>query len=352
MNGQTGAANNKGGASTSNTGQPAWASGSQGNIGAGATTAPQGGIAPAGGANNGAAPAPGTDAYNAMNAQLTTGPMQAINNILAGGGNSPQAQQILQNLMGTSGTNAGMNQAGQMYQSLSGNAGQPGANQQYLTDFANGNMMNSNPYLDAITNKAEQDAMTSTNQMFAAGGRYGSGSNQGAVSEAVANANNQFRGQEYENEANRRMTAANQISGEQTNRLGLQGQAAQGLGSLGTSGMQNWLTAQQNAGQLGSQGTQNMLNAMGQLGNVQSNKLFDANQQLGVGNQTTAQTQQQINDYMNQWTQGDMQDWARTGALLSSGTGAAGSWGTATGTQKDTTQPGIGSIIGGIMAMM
>jgi hypothetical protein len=382
MGGQSGSGNNKSGGSSTNTGQPAWSSGATGgytppwgnsNVGGGATTAPQGGAQAAPGAT-GIDPNQDPSGYNAMNTSLTTAPMQALTNLFAGGGANPQTNQAIQNLLGTSGSNNAMNQAGSMFQNLGGAgtqnfqntynaAAQPGANQQYLQNYASGNEMMNNPYIDAIAQKNKQDAATNVNQMYAAGGRYGSGYNQDAMTNAVGNVNNQLYGQEYENSANRQLTAANQMSQEQTNRLsaqntaaqgvgGLQTSAAQGLGSLGNSAMQNWLTAQQNAGTLGTNATQNMLQGMGQLNNVQNNKMFDANQQLGVGNQMDQQTQAALTNYANQFTQGDMADWARTGALSTAGTQTAGNWGTQTGNQKQTAQAGWGSILGGILGMI
>lgn len=392
--GTSGSGGNKGSSGSSNTGAPAWTSGSGGqytppwagqnytppwgtgsNVGGGATSAYQGvGQQQMG---TGYAPDPNQDpnGYNAMNTQLQTAPMQALTSLMQSGGANPQTQQSIQNLLGTTGSNNAMNQAGSMFQNLGtgqgaqnfqnvyGAAGQPGANQQNLSSIASGQQMMNNPYLDTIVNQASQDAMGNINQMFAAGGRYGSGMDQATVAQALAQTNNQFRGQEYENDANRQLTAANQISNEQTNRMqlqnqaaqgvgGLQTSAAQGLGSLGASSMQDYINAQNAAGQLGTNATTNMLQGMGQLNNVQQNKLFDASQQLGVGNQTTAQTQQLINNMANQWTQGDMSDWARVGGLMGAGTQSAGNWGTTTGQQTDTSKAGIASIIGGLLGMM
>lgn len=386
----TSGGSNKGSSGSSNTGAPAWSSGSGGtysppwagqnytppwssNIGAGATNAYQGTGQQSAGAY-GADPNADPNGYNAMNTQLQTAPMQSLVNLFQSGGQSPQTAQALQNLLGTSGSNNAMNQAGQMFQNLGqqgtqnfqnvyGAAGQPGANQQDLSSIASGQQMMNNPYINTIVNQASQDAMGNINQMFAAGGRYGSGMDQATVAQALAQTNNQFRGQEYENDANRQLTAANQIGNEQINRMqlqnqaaqgvgGLQTSAAQGLGQLGSNSMQDWINAQNAAGTLGTNATTNMLQGMGQLGNVQSNKLFDANQQLGVGNQTTQQTQTLLNNLANQWTQGDMSDWARTGALMGAGTQSAGNWGTTTGKQTDTSNAGIASIIGGILGMM
>jgi hypothetical protein len=361
---------NKGTASTTNTGAPNW-QGWQGGA--------QGGNSQAsGGTLGGANPdymTPGTEAYNNMNTALSTGPMAALTNLFQQGGMGNMMNAVMGNMAGSSGSNQNMNQAAQMFAQLGGPqgtanfqnlynaAGQPGAAQQYLSSTAAGDLLKSNPYIDAIVNKGQEEAGTGVNQMFAAGGRYGSGANQGTLADSYQKIANQFRGQEYENERARQLQAAGTIGQEQLGRMGIQSGAAQGvgglqqagasgLGGLGQSQMQNWLTSQMNAAGLQNQGIQNMLSGMGQLGNVQTNKVFDANQQLGVGNEATNATQNMLNSLANQWGQGDMSDWARLGGLLAAGTGAAGNWGTQTGSTKQSSQAGLGSILGGVLSLL
>ena len=381
---------------TANTGTPTWTSGATGNNALATTTgnpvATTGG-SPTGmtqgsdttiasGAASPATPAlqgnwwePGTDAYNQMNNLMATQPMGNLVNILQSGGLGEAGNQVLQNLLGASGSNSWMNQASDLFTKLGGPegtanfqnlynaAGQPGAAQNYLGETAAGGMLKSNPYIDAMVTKGQDEAQTGLNQMFAAGGRYGSGTNQGVVADSFQDISNKFRGEEYDRERARQMAAAGAISQEQLGRMGVQGNAAQGVGGLQTAGaqglgglgqnaMSNWLSAQGGAGTLANQGIQNQFGAMGQLGNVQNNKMFDATQQAGVGREVDTATQQQINDLINQWTQGDMVDWSRLGGLLSAGTGSAGNWGTQSGTSEQSSQPGWGSILGGVLSLL
>lgn len=358
MGGTTGG--NKSGTNTSNTGAPNW----------------QGWQGGAQGGGNSGLPAnltPGTEAYNNMNTALTTMPMQSLVNLFQSGGMGGAMGQVMNNLLNSSGSNANLDAATNMFQQLGTTgtqnfqnlynaAGQPGANQQNLSGYASGSMINANPYVDQIVNQASQQASDKVNQQFAAGGRYGSGMDQGTVAEAVANINNQFRGAQYNQDVANQLQASGLISNEQLGRMGIQSgaasgvgglqtAAAQGVGGIGQNQMQNWLTAQQGAAGIGNQGVQNILSGMGQLGNVQNNKMFDANQQLGVGNQTTQSTQDMLNALAQQWGQGDMANWARLGGLLSAGTGSAGNWGTATGSTTQSSQAGLGSIIGGILSL-
>ena len=370
---------NKATGNATNTGAPAWTSGATGNNAIGGpgnpTAAAGGGAVPAGtGQIGGDWATPGTDAFNNMNNALTTQPMGNLVNILQSGGMGGTMNSAMNNLAGSTGSNDWMNQAAGMfnqmgqqgtqnYQDILNASKSPWANEQYLTDTASGKMLAGNPYVEDIVKKGQDEAGTGVNQMFAAGGRYGGGANQGTLADSYQNVGNQFRGAQYDAERNRQLQAANAISGEQGQRgqLGLgaaqgmgniQSGAASGLGGLGQNAMQNWMGSQQAAAGLQNQGIQNQFGAMGQLGNVQANKMFDAQQQAGVGEATTAASQAQINDLINQWTSGDMEDWSRLGGLLSAGTGSAGSYGTQTGSQTSSSQPGWGSILGGVLSLV
>ena len=326
----------------------------------------------------GAGPDPNSNpsGYNALNTQLQTAPMQAITSEIQSGGMNPMTGQATQNLLNTTGSNNWMGQsAGQFnalgspqgtanYQGVYNTAGGPGANQQNLANMAAGGMVGqSNPYTTAIARQAEQDAMSGVNQMFAAGGRYGSGMDQGSVAKAIADANNQWLGQQYNTDVTNQLSANNQISQEQIGRLGAQNTAAQGvgqlqqwgaqgLGSLGQNAMNNYLQAQANAGQLGNTATSNMNNAFSQLGSVQANKLFDATQQMGIGNQAQQAQQQQLTDWLNQYNTVNMAPWTGLSSLASLGGSVAGNYGTQTGQTTQTSRPGIGDILGTIANLL
>ncbi|BCH30284.1 hypothetical protein MesoLjLc_22140 [Mesorhizobium sp. L-8-10] len=424
---------NKGTASSTNTGSPVWAR------------------------SMGKPVQPGTAAYNAMNTQLQTGPIQAANDVISNRGIGQTAQNVIGDVMGGVGANNWMNQAAavfqnpgqigsgqfnqiynnaqnvgqivtanlerfmgqagkvgqigqQNHQNVYDRAGQPGAAEQYLSGTAGGLYLGGSPYLDDIIAKGSQDVADQTNQMFAAGGRYGSAAHQGTVADAVVSNASNLRNQNYQAERDRQVQAGGMLENAQQGRLGIQSGAAGGVANVqdrnvgnrmqGTqlganianqiAGVQgqnigNWLQGQnlglgaaqgaantqgQNisnrlnaAGQLGglgqqamgnqfdaagleNQGMSNMLNMIGQLSGIQNNKVFDANQQMGLGGAIDNRTQQGLNDLINQWQQTDMSPWARIGSLLTTGTGSAGNWGTQTSTQ---TQP---VNFGGILAAL
>jgi hypothetical protein len=47
-----------------------------------------------------------------------------------------------------------------------------------------------------------------------------------------------------------------------------------------------------------------------------------------------------------------MQGWAKLGGLLSAATGSAGNWGTQSGSTTQSSKPGWGQIIGGILSLI
>lgn len=298
----------------------------------------------------------------------------------------------------------------QNYQGVYDRAGRPGAAEQYLSGTAQGQYLRGSPYLDDIIARSSQNVADQTNQMFAAGGRYGSAAHQGTVADALASNASNLRNQNYQQERDRQMQAAGTLENAQQGRLGIQSGASGGvanvqnqnvgnqmqstqlgsniagqIGNVQNQNVNNWLQGQNlglgaaqgrantqgqninnrlnaasqlgnlgqqamgnqfNAANLENQGMGNMMNVIGQLSGIQNNKVFDANQQMGLGGMIDNRTQQGLSDLINQWQQTDMSPWARIGSLLTTGTGSAGNWGTQTSTQ---TQP---ANFGGILAAL
>ncbi|MEP7454305.1 tail fiber domain-containing protein [Phyllobacterium sp. SB3] len=315
------------------------------------------------------------------------------------------------------------------WQNIYNTAGQPGANQQYLTDYANGSMLQNNPYLDKMVQDAQNSVFDDTSRMFAAGGRYGSGMNQGVLADSLAKTSNDLRYNDYNQQVQNQLNASNAISGEQSNRLGIQGNAASGVAgiestnignamnqanaltgykaqdvqnslsgmglalnaanskanaegtnignsinvannltgyraqdvsnklsgmntalnaaggianagantaSIGSNDFRDKLAALSGGAGLENQGFSNTLGMISALPTIQGNKTYDADKQMGIGNQIGQMSQGQLDDLINQFSQYDMQDWSRLGGLLSAGTQSAGNYGTQTST---STQP-------------
>jgi hypothetical protein len=250
--------------------------------------------------------APGSPQYQKLNQSLQTGPMQFASNMLGGNGVSQAGQNAMTQMgqMGQSGTNALMDQSAQGF---GGTAG--------------GQYLGGSPYLDSIVNKSNRNIADQTNQLFSAGGRYGSGAHQGTLADSIGSNTNNLLNANYQQERDRQMQATGQ------------------LGQLGQNQFGNQMGALQGAAGIGQQGIGNQLNTISQMPTIQNNKIFDAQQQMGIGQQVDQRNQQQLNDLINRWTQGDMQDWSRLGGLLSAGGQSAGNWGTQTGSSNTSQNP-------------
>lgn len=262
--------------------------------------------------------APGSPQYQQLNQNMQTGPMQFAANMLGGNGVSQPGQNAMNMMgqMGQSGSNSLMDQAAQGF---GGTAG--------------GQYLGGSPYLDSIVNKSNQNIADQTNQLFSAGGRYGSASHQGTLADSIGSNTNNLLNANYQQERDRQMQATGQ------------------LGQLGQNQFGNQMGALSGAAQIGQQGIGNQLNTISQMPTIQNNKIFDAQQQMGIGGQLDQRNQQQLNDLINRWTQGDMQDWSRLGGLLAAGGQSAGNWGTQTGSSNTSQNPSPLGMIGGGLSM-
>ncbi|QAZ46761.1 hypothetical protein C1M53_31400 [Mesorhizobium sp. Pch-S] len=294
---------------------------------------------------NGAAPAwsnVGSDAYKQQNNLLQTAPIAAANQTIAQGGQGAATQDAIkkfQNGMGQIDPSA--------YQGILGQAGQGGAANQYLTGYARGDYLNGSPELSNIINQTNQQVGDQVNAMFASGGRYGSGANQGVLADSIAKNTSNLLYNNYNQQQQNQMNAANALEGAQQGRMGLGLNAAGGLANVQGQNLAGKRSDALNAAGLENQGFGNLMQMIGQLPNIQSNKVFDANQQMGLGNKLDQASQSQLNDLINRWGQNDMQDWARLGGLLSAGTQSAGNWGT-----QNTTTKQPANILGGLAALL
>lgn len=149
--------------------------------------------------------------------------------------------------------------------------------QQYLTSTASGEMLGSNPFLDAqfqrmadqITHKYQTAISPGIDAAFASAGGAGSSAHQNAVmqgrralGESLSGAASNLYGQEYENERQTQLQAAGQIEAAR------QGNIAQRLGAAGA------------LNQAALQGAGTQLSAAQLLGGLSSE---DLNRLLGVG---------------------------------------------------------------------
>jgi hypothetical protein len=78
----------------------------------------------------------------------------------------------------------------------------------YMMDVLEGDYLNSNPYLDAMYDKAAGKTSAGVNAMFSKSGRYGSGAHQGVMGETLGNLATDIYGQNYARERGYQQNAA------------------------------------------------------------------------------------------------------------------------------------------------
>lgn len=96
------------------------------------------------------------------------------------------------------------------------------AAQKYSSDVLGGKYLNGNPYLEAALANTRNNVTNAVNSQYSLGGRYGSGSHVGALTQQLANAENTARMGDYSAQMARMDNAAQQAPAlTQANYIGL-----------------------------------------------------------------------------------------------------------------------------------
>ncbi len=243
--------------------------------------------------------------------------LQTAQNTLTGVANSNQNNPFIQNVQ-----NAG--------------AVQNDAGSNVLQDFANNGQQN--PFLDAQFNRAASQVRDNTSAMFSKAGRYGSVAHQDQLSDSLGDMANNFYGQAYETDANRRFGAAEALgarqAGDINRNLGAQSTAA-GLNQGANS------QAMQAAG---------MMPALNDYAGANNRGLIE------LGAMREGMAGQQLQDSMNRWNFGQNAGWDLLNRYNSTVQPLAGLGGSSTGTQPSSgpstlqTVAGLGMTAAGIFS--
>lgn len=213
------------------------------------------------------------------------------------GGNVYQGQRVADLSGTTTGAVNSLSNAANMYNSDAVNKLATGdtSSATNLANMANGSMIGNNTaFNDALQNTLDKTASTINSSMSGAG-RYGSGANSSVLANQLGQVATSALSNQYNQDVQNMLTANNQID------TANQGQLA-GLNSL-YQGYSNAANNALNGGQVLDKNAQDKLNA--------------------------------AKDY---WTEGDNQGWTRLGLLQSAAAGAAGNYGTTTGSQSSDTK--------------
>lgn len=276
----------------------------------------------------------------------TTQTAQALLEQRATGGNPliPQAQQQLYDTLGDQ--YFGLNPALSGLMGMAGGAVDPSMAQ--LTSIGSGAMLNANPYVDAMFNKAagrvgeqfSNNVMPGIASMFSQAGRYGSNAMQETTSQAqqnygdtISNLANQIYGGNYANERGLQQQALGQMGSQ------FLGQRAQQLGALGEIGTG---FGRERALQL---------SALGMAPQLAGADYGDINQLGQLGSQRDAYGQSLLNADIARWDYGQnltAQKLQQLNALLQGGSAYSGLSSTSTAPQAESN-PLMGAV-GGAMA--
>lgn len=126
------------------------------------------------------------------------------------------------------------------------------AAQKYGADVLGGKYMNGNPYLEAALANTRNDVTNTVNSQYSLGGRYGSGSHVGSLTQQLANAENSARMADY----NAQMARMDQMA-----------QQAPGLAQGSYIGLPEILNVATTGGTLPYAGSTAYANALGNLFN-------------------------------------------------------------------------------------
>lgn len=144
----------------------------------------------------------------------------------------------------------------------------------YLDPIAGGRDRQGNPYLDEVIRRNSDDIGNSVNLQASAAGRYGSGTHQGALADAIGDMSANLRYQDYGAQQQRQDNAINALFG-MGNQANAQSEADWGrrmdaIGSLFNAGREQ---------------RQNQLNSTQQLQDAYNAKLAPYQTMIGVGQQ-------------------------------------------------------------------
>ena len=235
-----------------------------------------------------------------------------------------------------------------------------------LNDFANNGQQN--PYLDQMFDRAAGRVRDNTAAMFSKAGRYGSVAHQDQLSDSLGDMANNFYGQAYETDANRRFGAAQALGQRQAGDIsrGMQGaqtlaslgeaQAGRGIGALSTAAgfagqdASRNLGAQQAAAGLNQGANAQAMQAAGMMPMLHDYAGANNRGLMELGGMREAKAGQQLGDAMNRWNFGQNAGWDLLNRYNATIQPIAGLGGSSTGTQP-SQGPSTLQTLGGLGMM-
>lgn len=291
----------------------------------------------------------------ANGSQIIKNGQDAVNGVTTGAAFNPAGANTL--AAGTTYTNGAAVNAQSLSDILSGGAN-PG--QALLQGTANGDYLNSNPYLDQMVKNANSSLISDFNSnvapgidsTFAKGGRNGSAAYasvrnnaETALTDAMAKNASDIYGQNYATERQNQIDASKSIGSLYDQNANTQIGANNSLAGIlqGQQDSRNQAASALMSGQQGQANTQ--LTGAGMAGGQRANDYYDASQVAGVGAQKDAYADMLKQADINEWDYNQNKDINNAATMI--GLGTTGGFNSQT-TSKPVYSNGLSSGLGAI----
>lgn len=194
----------------------------------------------------------------------------------------------------------------------------------YFNDVASG----SNPYLDQTFNNASAKISDAVNSNFAKAGRYGSAAHQGKLSEDIGKFANDLYGGAYQQDQNRRMSAANALQGAYDTDMARRLSAVGNISNIQNQNLDRGFTAANGLNQNFQAERARQLQAMMGAGAMAANDYADYDRLMQVGSVNEAQAQRDLQADIDRFNFLEQNDFNRLSQYANMALGYGGMGGT------------------------
>lgn len=232
----------------------------------------------------------------------------------------PYANQTISGMNAMEGAATGaQNTFNQNFQNVGAAVGQGGLNElqrqsvAQLQPFANGDMLNGNPYLDRMIARGAEDIGSQTNLLAGSAGRYGSGAHTGVLAREIGDMANTMRYNDFNTQQGRQMDA---------------------IGSIFNAGQQQY---------------NNQTQGTGALMDAYSGMMAPGQTMQGIGSQYEDLATRTMNDQLRIFNETQNAPWAALERLnaVASGAGTLGNTSQTTAQGPSRLSAGLGGALGG-----
>lgn len=219
-------------------------------------------------------------------------------NVFPGQAVSPLSGTTMQgvNQLARAGANTNTAQTRPLLQGIGGASVLPSYSEANLGDMASGKYLkDGNPYFDAALQGQLDSTASQVQSQFSGAGRYGSGANTDVLTKDLGSIRSGALRDQFNADTSNMLTANGQMDSSRNAGLDRALQATSAMGAMDQNQFQN--------------------------------KITGAGATLQAGGLLDAQSQKQLSDLVDQWTQTDNSGWNRLGLLEQAASGAAGPYG-------------------------